>query len=291
MAFPRLQTDAERVDRALADLLPPESEPPEVLHRAIRYSCLAPGKRLRPALCLASARAVGGDDETVLPAACAIEMVHAFSLIHDDLPALDDDDFRRGRPTCHKVFGEAVAILAGDALFALAFETIGRSSGSAERKMEALIELAQQSGTKGVVGGEVLDILAEGRETSTVELRLIHELKTASLMAGACAVGAILGGGTSHEIHTLREFGRSIGLAFQIVDDLLDETATSEVLGKPAGSDLRNAKATYPRVHGLDGAKAEAAVHARRALDSLTELRGETDGLSELVEFTLARDR
>lgn len=291
MASPSLQTDAERVDRALAKLLPSESESPVALHQAMRYSCLAQGKRLRPALCLASARAVGGDDDAVLPAACAIEMVHAFSLIHDDLPALDDDDFRRGRPTCHMVFGEAVAILAGDALFALAFETIAQAKGSAERRLAALTELANQSGTKGVVGGEVLDILAEGTDSSEAQIRRIHELKTASLMAGSCAIGATLGGGEAGEIELLREFGREIGLAFQIVDDLLDETAASEVIGKPAGSDRRHDKATYPRLFGVEGAKELAEHHTRRALESLESLDGDTTSLRGLAEFALGRDR
>ncbi|HRI43364.1 MAG TPA: polyprenyl synthetase family protein [Fimbriimonadaceae bacterium] len=291
MASPRLQSDAERVDRVLASLLPAEAEPPEELHQAMRYSCLAPGKRLRPALCLASARAVDGDDEAVLPAACAIEMVHAFSLIHDDLPALDDDDFRRGRPTCHKVFGEAVAILAGDALFALAFETIAQVESTAERRLSALAELASQSGTKGVVGGEVLDILAEGTDSSEAQIRRIHELKTASLMAGSCAIGATLGGGEMRDVELLREFGREIGLAFQIVDDLLDETAASEVIGKPAGSDRRHGKATYPRLYGVEGAREEAERHTRKALESLGMLAGDTSSLRDLADFAVRRDR
>ncbi len=257
----------------------------------MRYSCLAPGKRLRPALCLASARAVDGDDEAVLPAACAIEMVHAFSLIHDDLPALDDDDFRRGRPTCHKVFGEAVAILAGDALFALAFETIAQVESTAERRLSALAELASQSGTKGVVGGEVLDILAEGTDSSEAQIRRIHELKTASLMAGSCAIGATLGGGEMRDVELLREFGREIGLAFQIVDDLLDETAASEVIGKPAGSDRRHGKATYPRLYGVEGAREEAERHTRKALESLGMLAGDTSSLRDLADFAVRRDR
>lgn len=291
MAPPSLPTDAERVDRALANLLPPETAAPVELHRAMRYSCLAPGKRLRPALCLASARAVGGNDEEALPAACAIEMVHAFSLIHDDLPALDDDDFRRGRPTCHKVFGEAVAILAGDALFALAFETIAHVAAPAERRLAALTELAVQSGTKGVVGGEVLDILAEDADPGPEGLRRIHELKTASLMAGSCAIGAILGGGSHDEVSTLREFGREIGLAFQIVDDLLDETATPEVLGKPVGSDRKRGKATYPRQHGLAGSREQAEEHGRHALAVLDSFEGDVSSLRDLAEFALRRDR
>jgi len=279
----------ERVDAALSDLLPTEDAIPIELHKAMRYACLSPGKRLRPALFLATVRAVGGEPESALPAACALEMVHVFSLIHDDLPALDNDDLRRGRPTCHRVFGEAIAILAGDALFSLAFRVLGEMPLDAEQRVASLLELARQTGSEGVVGGEVLDLLAEGSPPDLALLRTIHRRKTGSLIAASCAIGAMVGGGSEAEVSVLREFGFQLGLAFQIKDDILDETATEKDLGKPIGGDRTSGKMTYPAVMGVAAAQAEADELVHSALAKLDVLSGEVDWLRDLANFTALR--
>lgn len=242
----------------------------------MRYSCLAPGKRLRPALCIASAEAVGGwaqgsEGEAVLDAACAVEMVHCFSLIHDDLPAIDNDSLRRGSPTCHVKFGEALALLAGDALFSRAYEVLSLAHGPADRVLRALQSLSRATGTDGLVGGEVMDVLSEGALVSEEQLEAIHVRKTGALIAASCEIGALLGRGSSEQVASVRAFGLQIGLAFQIVDDLLNELSTAEVLGKAAGSDRVKRKATYPGIHGIEGAKERAA----ELLDSaVRELHG-----------------
>lgn len=278
------------IDRALAEFLPAEDAEPKVLHRAMRYSCLAPGKRVRPLLCLAAARAVGGDEERALPAACAVEMVHAFSLIHDDLPAIDDDDLRRGQATCHKVFGEAVAILAGDALFALAFRILATVPVAADRVTACIIELATQTGSDGVVGGEVMDILAEGEPPDLSGVQEIHRRKTGSLMGAACTIGGLVGGGTPDAVALLRSYGVDLGLAFQIIDDVLNETSNPEALGKAAGSDRALGKATYPSLMGLDAARDEAKRIRDRAVASLSGLPGDTAALHELALFSVERE-
>jgi len=248
----RLKTYAEQVDKRLGELLPSASEAPELLHAAMRHSCLAPGKRLRPALVMACAEAIGAEPYAVLDAGCAVELVHCFSLIHDDLPALDNDDLRRGVPTCHKVFGEAIAILAGDALFALAFETLSRGPWSADCRVRAMQSLTRATGTLGLVGGETIDILSEGKPIEEATLKLIHERKTGSLIASSCEIGAILGDGSVEQSQALYRYGHAVGLAFQIADDILNETSTPEQLGKAAGSDRERGKATYPAIYGLE---------------------------------------
>jgi len=251
----------------------------------MRYSALAPGKRLRPVLCMAACAEVGGDWRDALDAACATELVHCFSLIHDDLPSIDDDSLRRGRPTCHVKFGEGIAILAGDALFALAFEAVLGSSGDAARCARIL---ARASGSSGLVGGEVIDILTEGRAFDEPTLRLIHSRKTGALIAAACEMGAILGGASDGVVDAVRTYGEHIGLAFQIADDILNETATSEELGKAAGSDRERQKATYPSLFGLDEARVRARDLSDRALSALPV--GMRDGsLATLAGFTVAR--
>lgn len=254
----------------------------------MRYSCLAPGKRLRPALCMASAEALGGSSESVLDPACAIEMVHCFSLIHDDLPAIDDDDLRRGRPTCHKKFGEAIAILAGDALFALSFEALSGSGFDSNRVLRAVQVLTKATGSDGLVGGEVVDVLSEGVPVDPERLRYIHSRKTGALMGAACEIGAILGGGSDEQIAALRCFGQKVGLAFQIADDILNETSDAARLGKAVGSDRERSKATYTALFGLEGAK-------KMAEDTASEAKGRLSGLSkagfleELADFTVRR--
>jgi len=250
---------ARAVDQALDRFLPTEALPPESLHKAMRYSVFAGGKRLRPVLVAAGAEAVGGHAEAVMPAACAVEMIHTYSLIHDDLPAMDNDDFRRGVPTNHKVFGEAIAILAGDALLTLAFRLLADSAGvDAQRLREVVAEVADAAGSAGMVGGQVADIECEGKPADAATVDYIHSHKTAALIRASIRSGAILAGATPSELQALRAAGDALGLAFQIMDDILDITATSEELGKTAGKDQAQQKATYPAVHGLEVSRRRA---------------------------------
>lgn len=256
-----------KVDQRLDELIPPTSEAPAELHQAMRYSALAPGKRLRPALVFLASQAIGGNEQAALDAGCALEMIHAFSLIHDDLPALDNDDLRRGLPTCHIKFGEAVALLAGDALFALAFEVLASLPLPPAQVVEILKVTAKCVGSEGLVGGETIDIISEGKEVSKETLDQIHLRKTASLIAAACEIGALCSENshrpTAHS--QLRVYGQSIGLAFQIADDVLNETATAEQLGKAVGSDRERGKATYPALYGLEESRTKALNLAARA--------------------------
>jgi len=250
---------ARAVDQALDRFLPSEAAPPESLHKAMRYSVFAGGKRLRPVLVAAGAEAVGGTLETVMPAACAVEMIHTYSLIHDDLPAMDNDDFRRGVPTNHKVFGEAIAILAGDALLTLAFRLLGDSAGADARRLrDVFVEVADAAGSAGMVGGQVADIECEGKRVDAVTVDYIHSHKTAALIRASIRSGALLAGATPPQLEALRVAGNALGLAFQIMDDILDITATSEELGKTAGKDQAQQKATYPAVHGLEPSRRRA---------------------------------
>jgi geranylgeranyl diphosphate synthase type II len=252
---------ARAVDQALDRFLPSELAAPESLHKAMRYSVFAGGKRLRPVLVAAGAEAVGGTLEAVMPAACAVEMIHTYSLMHDDLPAMDNDDFRRGVPTSHKVFGEAIAILAGDALLTLAFRLLAASvptGGDAGRLREVLVEVADAAGSAGMVGGQVADIECEGTVVGAAVVDYIHSHKTAALIRASIRSGAILAGASPAQLAALGVAGDDLGLAFQIMDDILDITATSEELGKTAGKDQAQQKATYPAVHGIDASRRRA---------------------------------
>ncbi|MFI5386112.1 MAG: polyprenyl synthetase family protein [Fimbriimonadales bacterium] len=285
----QLKAYADAVNARLEQLLPPASAIPSELHAAMRYSCLAPGKRLRPALCMACAQAVGSTPESVLDAACAIEMVHCFSLIHDDLPAIDDDDLRRGQPTCHKRFGEAIAILAGDALFALAFEVLSHVEvRNPESVLRAVQVLTIATGSDGLVGGEVVDVMSEGVPIEADRLLYIHSRKTGALMAAACEIGSILGGGTEEQIAGLKAFGQKVGLAFQIADDILNETADCRTLGKAVGSDRERSKATYAALFGLGQARCLAEATAREAKQALNGM-GAHGFLGDLADFTVQR--
>lgn len=277
------------IESRLDALLPAPDQAPEKLHEAMRYSALAPGKRLRPLLCLASAAASGGEWESALDGACALEFIHCFSLIHDDLPAIDNDDLRRGRPTCHKVYGEAMAILAGDALFALAFDCAAGDGSRPAAQARAVKVLAQATGTPGLVAGEVLDILSERTEPDLDLVRRIHEWKTGSLIAASCQLGAILGGGAEGTEEELRGFGMAVGLAFQIQDDILNETSTPEQLGKAVGSDKDHGKQTYPALMGLEASREEAARLIEKAQGHLARLPGDTALLEELALFSAQR--
>ncbi|MEA2554383.1 MAG: geranylgeranyl diphosphate synthase, type, partial [Fimbriimonadaceae bacterium] len=257
-------------------------------HDAMRYSCLAPGKRIRPALCIACAESVGEATPPVLDAACAIEMVHAFSLIHDDLPAIDNDDMRRGRPACHVQFGEGIAILAGDALFALAFEVLSKTPAPPEQVVRAMAALATASGSNGLVGGETVDVLSEGKPVDEGTLQYIHSHKTGSLMSAACEIGGLFGGGTREQVEALRAFGQEVGFAFQIADDLLNELSTAEALGKATGSDRAREKATYPSVHGISASREAASDAVHRAFEYLDTLDN-PDQLYAIARYTLER--
>lgn len=273
-------------------LLPSAAVRPQKLHEAMRYSCLAPGKRLRPALCMAAASCVDGSESDGLDAGCAIEMVHAFSLIHDDLPAIDNDDLRRGRPTCHKQFGEAMAILAGDALFALAFEVLSSCSAPADRLLQASRILSRAVGSDGLVGGEVVDVLSEGQEVDHETLEFIHTRKTGALIAAACEIGGLLGGGSELQVQALRCYGEHIGLAFQIADDLLNELSTAEQLGKAVGTDRERKKATYPALHGLEEARAQAQKEAVAAVECLASFGGVAKQLLvDLAAYSIERTK
>jgi geranylgeranyl diphosphate synthase, type II len=260
-------------DAALERLLPPESQRPEVIHRAMRHSVFAGGKRLRPILCMEAARMISGNlPEGVEELGSALEMLHTYSLIHDDLPALDNDDLRRGRPTCHKAFGEANAILAGDALQTYAYEVLANLRCPADRRVRIIVEVAHDTGTiDGMIGGQVLDLESERRKPTAEILEYIHRSKTGALITASLVSGGIYGGGSDEQIEKLRTFGRAIGLAFQIVDDVLDVTQSSEQLGKTAGKDTATEKATYPSLFGIDESlkKADALIaEGNAALDT-----------------------
>ncbi len=267
----------EEVDAALDRALPPESAWPATIHRAVRYSLFAGGKRIRPVLVLASGESVGGAREELMPLAGAVEMIHTYSLIHDDLPAMDDDDLRRGKPTSHKVFGEAIAILAGDALLTRAFHMMaeipeGWDDARVCRRVRATAVLGEACGTTGLIGGQVMDLESEGRSIDAASLECLHRAKTGALLSACVRGGAILGGAGTADLDRLSGYASAIGLAFQVVDDVLDATEDAERLGKTAGKDEAAKKATYVSVHGLEKARALAASLRQEALDAIAPL-------------------
>ena len=280
------------VDRALNTALPPATRKPTTIHKAMRYSLFAGGaKRLRPVLCLAAAEACGGALDEALPLACAVECVHTYSLIHDDLPSMDNDDFRRGQPTCHKVFGDGMAVLAGDALLSFAFELAARANGWPRYGTRVLVaELAVTSGSLKLIAGQVADLEGEGQPVTEKQLRYIHEGKTAALLTTAIRFGAMSANATPSRLQSLTEFGRALGLAFQVIDDILDVTQTSEKLGKSAGKDVAAQKATYPAILGLDGARHEARRLTAEAHAALRPFAKKADALRALADHLLQRD-
>ena len=287
-----LKDRAQRVDLALDRFLPADTVAPETIHKAMRYSVFAGGKRLRPVLVIAGAEAVGGRMDDVMPTACALEMIHTYSLIHDDLPAMDNDDFRRGRPTSHKVFGEAMAILAGDGLLTLAFRLIAenwRPAMDARVLRDVLVDVSDAAGTDGMVGGQVADLEAEGRRVSPDMLEYIHLHKTAALIRTSIRVGARLSGARDEQLRALTVAGGDLGLAFQIVDDILDVTGTTEQLGKTAGKDQAQQKATYPAIHGIEASEAQAGRLVGEALHALAPLGPPAEPLRALARFILER--
>jgi geranylgeranyl diphosphate synthase type II len=286
-----LQSRQKIIDRALDRYLPKENVAPATIHRAMRYSMFAGGKRLRPILCLAAAEACGGKVARALPLACALECIHTYSLVHDDLPSMDNDDFRRGRATCHKVFGDGIAVLAGDALLTIAFEIISRAKTTSRYDMAALLgELAVAAGSKKLIAGQVADLEAEGKRVSRTQLRYIHENKTAAILTTSVRLGAMSANADARKLKTITSFGRALGLAFQVIDDILDVTQTSEKLGKSAGKDIAAKKATYPAVIGLDQSRAEALRLTKRAHEALSLFGAKAAALHALANYLLERD-
>jgi len=288
-----LEAGRELTDLALERLLPPATQHPVSIHRAMRHSVFAGGKRLRPILCVEAGRMVAGS----LPAGiedvgAALEMLHTYSLIHDDLPALDNDDLRRGRPTCHKVFGEAIAILAGDALQTQAYETLSRLRCPAEARVRIIEGIARATGTvDGMIGGQVVDLEAEHTKPDLKMLEYIHRSKTAALITASVVSGGLYAGGNDDAVEKLKTFGKSIGLAFQIVDDVLDVTQTSEQLGKTAGKDTAAEKATYPALFGVDESLKKADALVETALESMDSFGTRADTLKALARFLVERKK
>ena len=281
----------KEVDRALDRFLPKGSTPPATIHKAMRYSLFAGGKRLRPILCLAVAEACGGKITAALPFACAVECIHTYSLIHDDLPSMDNDDLRRGRPTCHKVFGDGIAILAGDALLTIAFEIAAKGKPTSRYSLRGIFhEIATASGSQNLIAGQVADLEAEGRRINRAQLRYIHENKTAALLTAALRLGAMAANASAKQLATITKFGGSLGLAFQVIDDILDVTQTSEKLGKSAGKDIVAKKATYPAVIGLEKSRAEARRLTAKAHGALKSLGERGAVLRALADYLLQRD-
>ena len=280
------------IERALDRYLPKANAKPATLHRAMRYSLFAGGKRLRPILCLAAAEACGGKIGNALPLACALECIHTYSLVHDDLPSMDNDDFRRGRPTCHKIFGEGIAILAGDALLTIAFEIVSNAKPTSRYDTSILLrEIAVAAGSQKLIAGQVADLEAEGRNVKRDQLQFIHENKTAAILKSSVRLGAMSANADARKLLAVTRFGQRLGLAFQIIDDILDVTQTSEILGKSAGKDIAAKKATYPAVIGLEKSRAEARRLTRQAHKALSVFRSsDAEPLHALANYLLERE-
>ena len=281
------------IDERMLSFLPQGKAYPESIHEAMHYSLLAGGKRLRPVLVMAAAEAVGGDRHTILPFAIAAELIHTYTLIHDDLPALDNDDLRRGKPTNHKVFGEAIAILAGDALLTQAFIIMTRAAGMETVPPECILkathEMAGALGSTGMIGGQVVDLESEGKRINSETLEYIHIYKTGFLIRACIRCGGVLSQASKGQLSSLSSFGAHIGLAFQIIDDILDITGDQEKLGKDIGSDLTKNKATYPALYGLEESKRKAEELVEESIDCLNEFDDRADPLREIARFFVQR--
>lgn len=293
--FVYLEKKRALVERALAASVPAATTRPETLHQAMRYSLLGGGKRLRPILVLCAAEAVGGGKTGVtaraMPAACAVEMLHTCSLIHDDLPCMDDDDLRHRRPAAHRMFGEAVALLAGDALLTRAFEIVAEMEGTPRYPAAAMLrEMAHSVGSRRLIGGQVADLEAKARSTAADEIRFIHSRKTAEMISLALRLGAMTANATPAQLRGLSEFGSALGLAYQVIDDILDITQASDRLGKTAGKDAKSGKATYPAVFGIEAAKKEAARLTRKALACAEQLEERGFRLKQIAARLLQRE-
>jgi geranylgeranyl diphosphate synthase type II len=279
-----------RIETALRSCVPPESAPPESIHKAMRYSLFAGGKRIRPILCIAAAQAVSDFPAGIESTAVALELIHTYSLIHDDLPALDNDDLRRGRPTCHKAFGEAIAILAGDALLTLAFQVLAQLECEPGRKTRLIEELALAAGTvDGMIGGQVHDLEGEGQNPTPALLEAIHRAKTGALLKASLRMGGIYAGADDDQLHALSCYGGHIGLSFQIVDDILDVEQPSEALGKTAGKDARQQKITFPAVYGLERSREMAEQERMAARLALRSFDERAERLRELADYIVRR--
>lgn len=288
-----LREKGSLVEEALDRYLPKETDMPATIHKAMRYSMMAGGKRIRPILCIASCEAVGGGAETAMPVACALEMIHTYSLIHDDLPAMDNDDFRRGRPTNHKVFGDAVAILAGDALLTEAFRLMTdphlKKLVSPDVLLDVVNDISWAAGSFGMVGGQVVDMESEGKEIDLPTLEYLHTRKTGALLLASIKSGARLGGGTVGQIEALIKYGECIGLAFQIADDILDIEGSQEEIGKDVGSDLEKKKATYPAIIGMAESKSRAKELMNMAIDALGIFDEKAEPLRKIAKYIVER--
>lgn len=292
MTLPEYLTAQQaKIDHELQRLVPTETTPPQTIHRAMRYSLMAGGKRIRPILCIEAATAVDGASQGILATACSLEMIHTYSLIHDDLPALDNDDFRRGKPTCHKVFGEAMAILAGDALLTVAFETLSSIENCPpDRAIRLVRELSVAAGTvDGMIGGQVADIEGERQEPTAELLESIHRAKTGALLRASVRMGAIFGGASDSELSALSQYGDHVGLAFQIVDDILDVEESSEALGKTAGKDAHQQKVTFPAVYGLEESRKMAKSECESAHATIEMFGERAVRLREIAAMIVSR--
>ena len=287
-----LESRTQFINKGLDRFLPKETVKPATIHKAMRYSLFAGGKRMRPALTLAAATACGGTEAAAMPLACAVECIHTYSLIHDDLPAMDNDDFRRGKPTNHKVFGDGIAVLAGDALLTQAFEIAAQAKGWPRYSHQDLIlELTKASGSLQLIAGQVADLEAEGKKVSANDLKYIHERKTSALLCCSVRLGGMSANCTAAQLKALTDFGYNVGLAFQIIDDILDITQTSEQLGKTAGKDTKAQKATYPSIVGMEKSRKLAKELTNRAFAALKIFKGRAQALEALAHFLLVRDK
>ncbi|MFZ5647801.1 MAG: polyprenyl synthetase family protein [Bacillota bacterium] len=289
-----LEKRSQIINRALDQLMPPREEYPGIIHEAARYSLFAGGKRLRPVLALAAAEILDGNLQDILPAACSLELIHTYSLIHDDLPAMDNDDLRRGMPTCHKKYGEAIAILAGDALLTMAFGLITRSplrgKITPERLLRVVSELSAAAGTTGLIGGQVVDILSTSEKVDRETLHYIHRCKTGAMYRASVRTGAILSGAADGDLKNLTSYAEHLGVAFQIADDILDIVGDEKNIGKPVKSDIKNNKATYPALYGLENSKRMAVEEMEKAMDAIGPYGDRADFLRELVRFVVSRN-
>ena len=287
-----LITRQKLIDRALDRYLPRANTKPVTLHKAMRYSLFAGGKRLRPILCLAAAEACRGNIDDALPLACALECIHTYSLVHDDLPSMDNDDFRRGRPTCHKVFGDGIAVLAGDALLTVAFEIVSKAKPTLSYDISTLLrEIAVAAGSQKLIAGQVADLEAEGKKVKRDQLQFIHENKTAAILRSSVRLGAMSANADARKLSAITRFGQRLGLAFQIIDDILDVTQTSEILGKSAGKDVVARKATYPAVIGLEKSRDQARRLTRQAHNALSVFSSsDAEPLHALANYLLERE-
>jgi geranylgeranyl diphosphate synthase type II len=286
-----LATRAAEVDAAMDGFLPKAKERPATIHAAMRYSVFAGGKRLRPVLCLAAAEACGGEISNALAPACAVELMHTYSLVHDDLPAMDDDDLRRGRPTCHKVYGEGMAVLCGDALLTESFIVLAQTAATKRYgTRDYIAELAETGGSRKLIGGQVMDLEGEGKKLTKRDLVRIHEAKTAALLTTSLRLGAMTANATPAKLEALTLFGHALGLAFQVIDDILDVTQSTEMLGKTAGKDQAVEKSTYPAILGLDASRKEAARLTKAAMDALKPFGTKAARLEEIASHLLKRE-